>query len=83
MIEFGYEGFDQGKCTYVRITLCTPTFSFSLPSPFYQGSALSLPMSLPILIVLLLHSPLTSRPSQIEGKGEELRIQKNPDPYYY
>ena len=23
-----------------------------------------------------------TRPSQIAGKGEELQIQKNPDPYY-
>ena len=45
-------------------------------SPFYQGSALLLPILLPILIVLVLHSPLTSHPSQMAGKGEELRIQK-------
>ena len=57
----------------VRITLCTPTFSFSLPSLFYQGNTLSLPILLPIPIVLVLHLPLTSLPSQITGKGEEVR----------
>ena len=62
---------------YVRITLCTPTFSFSLPSLLCQGSTLSLPVALPIPIVLVLHSPLTSHPSQIAGKWEELRIQKS------
>ena len=41
-----------------------------------QASTLSLPMWLPILIVLVLHSPLTSCPSQIAGKGEELLIRK-------
>ena len=34
------------------------------------------PIWLPIPIVLVLHSPLTSRTSQIAGKGEEPRIQK-------
>ena len=49
----------------------------TLLSPFfYQGSTISLLILLPIPIVLLLHSPLMSRPSQIARKGEELGIQK-------
>ena len=63
MIEFGYVGFDQAVCTYVFITLCTLIFSLSLPSPLYQGNALSLLFVLTIPIGLVLHSTLTSHPS--------------------
>ena len=48
--------------------------SFFLTS--LQGSTPLSPISLPILSVSLLHSALTSRPSYLAGKGEELRIQK-------
>ena len=61
MIEFGYVGFDQAVYTYVFISLCTLTFF--LPSTLYQGNTLLLPFILTIPIVLVLHSPLTSRPS--------------------
>ena len=56
------------------------TFSPSLFSSSLQGST---PLSLILLlipIVLVLHSPLTSRPSQIAGKGEELRIWNTQSP---
>ena len=46
------------------------------PKKFFQCSILSPPIQLPIPIVLVLHSPLTSRPSQIAGKEEELWIKK-------
>ena len=36
---------------------------------------------LSILSVSLLHSALTSHPSYLAGKGEDLRIKKNPDLY--
>ena len=44
------------------------------PSPSLQASNPLSPILLTIPIVL--HSPLTSQPSQIAGKGEELRIKK-------
>ena len=72
-IVFVWSQYDRGN---VRITLCTPTFSLSLPPLFYQGSTLTLPIPLPILIVLVLHSSLMSCSSQRAWKGEELRIQK-------
>ena len=38
----------QAVCIYVRFTVCTRTFSISLPPLFYQGNTLSLPMILPL-----------------------------------
>ena len=62
----------------VGITLCTLTFSlyFPLSSTKVAHSTLLLPIPLRIPIVLLLHSLLMSRPSQIARKGEQLPIQK-------
>ena len=42
-----------------------------------QGSNPLLLFSLPILSVSLLHSAMTSHPSCLAGKGEELRTYKN------
>ena len=52
-----------------QLLLCFPLFCCKVAHP------LSL-IVLPILSVFLRHSPLMSRPSQIAGKGEELRIKK-------
>ena len=68
--------FDQGICTYVRITLCTLTFSLLFPSPLYQGMALWLLTTLPFPIVFMLHGVWRHNPSYLAQKGEELRIQK-------
>ena len=42
----------------------------------FSPSLLVTLISLPVPIVLVLHSSLTSRPRQIAGKREELRIKK-------
>ena len=59
----------------VRITLCTPERDNFSPSFFVhslQGSTLLSQILLPTLSVSLLHPALTSRPSYLAGKGEEL-----------
>ena len=73
---FMHKIYDQGICTYVRITLCTPTFlsPFFLPStkvPHLVTNCVTYPHW-----ILVLHLPLASLPSQIAGTGEELQIQK-------
>ena len=80
--------FDQGICTNVRVTLCTPEKGILSPSLYLtslQGSNPP-PLLLFLLSILsdsLLHSALTSHPSYLAGKGEVFRIQKNQDLYYY
>ena len=51
--------FDQGICTYVRITLCTLTFSLLFPSSLYQGMALLLLTTLPFPIVFTVCDVMT------------------------
>ena len=78
---FQVHSFDQGICTYVWVTLCTPEKGRLFPFPFlnftsrYVASPPSL-ILLTILSVFLLHSAVMSHPSYLAGKGEELRIQK-------
>ena len=68
----------RGNKLFVLLYVHQKRENFS-PSLFSTSLQSSTPLSLillPIPIVLVLHLPLTSRPSQIAGKGEELWIQK-------
>ena len=71
---FWVHSFDQGICTYVRVTLCTPEKGRLFPFPFFSKLHWKVaPPSLillPILFVSLQHSALMSCPSYLAGKGE-------------
>ena len=71
MIEFGYRVLIR-RSEHVCITLCTPKKGKLFPFAFGHFALISLPVP----IVLVLHSSLTSRPRQIAGKREELRFKK-------
>ena len=76
---FWVHSFDQEICAYVCITLCTPEkgrFSPSLCLLLQQGNTPFSLFLLSILSVSLLHSSVTSRPSYLARKGEELWIKK-------
>ena len=67
--------FDQGICTYVQVTLCTPEKGRLFVTSLQGSTPLSL-ILLPIPSISLLHTALMSRPSYLVGNGPERRIEK-------
>ena len=66
--------FPSYNCVYVLLTLCTLTFSLSLPPLFYQGSTLLLPFVLTI--------PIDVTAKLVSRERGGAFATKNPDPYY-